>query len=218
MTSPTAQTANQRLSLNMPSGQPGRAPVGQRPTNRASHSPAPAPLVPVLGSVRRIRALIALGHEATDLQHRLCVSPEVMAALTGTRGRAKGRRRMATLIPLSLHQAVCTLFDDLQMTPGSSAEAREFAVRRGWPLPLMWDEDQIDNPHAVPIKCRRRRPTGASQARSEDLRRKVLIEHRHGATNQQIADRLRITQRTVERKLSQSRRGPDVTAEWREAS
>jgi hypothetical protein len=102
-----------------------------------------ADTVPVepTGTVRRLRALVAAGHPAGELARRLCVAAgtveEVLAG--GVDGVAAGFAR-----------AVARLFDTAQMAPGPCSQARAYAATRKWVPALGWDEDDIDNPAALP--------------------------------------------------------------------
>lgn len=105
---------------------------------------APNARVAVLGTARRIQALVAIGWTLTEvaagigwtvqnLTHLVCPSTGCVAARTA--------------------QAVADLYERLSMTPpaGPSARrARAMARRRGWVPPLSWNEGAIDDPEAQP--------------------------------------------------------------------
>ncbi|QBS43569.1 hypothetical protein [Nocardia sp. CS682] len=154
--------------------------------------------VPAIGAVRRSRALVAFGYPHDHLAGELGVAVSDMQALTARppRGESLARRE----IPADLHRQVATLFDRLQMTPGPSQEARQDALTRGWALPFQWDEDAIDDPEAKPIRCRRSGPN--LKVRTAERQAAVLAEIRQGATAKLAAERLHLTQRSVERILA----------------
>jgi DNA-binding CsgD family transcriptional regulator len=98
------------------------------------------------GARRRLQALIALGHPAASLAHRLGIAPRrVSSVVYGT---------TATVTP-SVHAAVCELYDQLWDVPPfertlaereAAAAARALAASRGWPTPMGLDDDRIDDP------------------------------------------------------------------------
>lgn len=104
-------------------------------------------LVDSTGSVRRIRALIAIGWSQAKLADRLGITPQNFWLAAGTR----------PMILLRTARAVRRLYDELSMqlppedTPaarGAASRARAYAAARRWSPPLDWDEDKIDDPAA----------------------------------------------------------------------
>ena len=102
--------------------------------------------VPVLGTARRLQALVAIGYTQSDLAARLGVTPANSTELF----RA-GRSVLA-----STAARAAALFDELAMTPGPSRTARNRARKLGWAPPPAWDDDTIDNPAAQPDLGERR--------------------------------------------------------------
>lgn len=93
------------------------------------------------GTARRLQALVAIGHSQRSLAARLGVLEANMPPLVnGTRLASAGMARK-----------VASLFDELQLVPGTSVRARRMAERRGWVTSFAWDEDTIDDPTAVPM-------------------------------------------------------------------
>lgn len=97
--------------------------------------------VPALGTVRRLRALVAAGHPATALAHCLELPLDVVNGLLGGKPDA---------VTAGVARAAAALFSGLQMTPGASDQARRMAKDRGWAPPLAWDEDLLDKTTARP--------------------------------------------------------------------
>ncbi len=93
--------------------------------------------VSAAGTLRRLQALRALGWPETVLAQRLGVK----RLRLGQGGWV--RRRVA--------RAVRELYDELSMTPGPSQRTRARAVRAGLVPPLAWDDDELDDPGAVPV-------------------------------------------------------------------
>jgi DNA-directed RNA polymerase specialized sigma24 family protein len=99
-------------------------------------------LIDATGTVRRVRALVAMGHSQQTL------SDEVGCAFTYISSLAHGRRPTVTV---ALARAVREAYDKLAMSVGASVRARRKAERLGWHGPLAWDDDTIDDPRAVPV-------------------------------------------------------------------
>jgi len=90
--------------------------------------------VPAVGTVRRLQALAALGWSLTGSAAALGMTPQNMASLLR---RPTVRRSTA--------DAVAQLYELRSGTPGPSVRAREFAIRRGWPPPLAWNDIDTDD-------------------------------------------------------------------------
>jgi hypothetical protein len=104
-------------------------------------------LVDSTGTVRRIRALIALGWSQAKLADLLGITPQNFWFPAAARPRVLS----------STARAVRELYDDLSMkhppedTPAQRAaasRARSYAAARRWVPPLAWDDDKIDDPAA----------------------------------------------------------------------
>ncbi len=136
------------------SPQTGTWPQGRIPAAEARHIlelPTPAQTgateVPAVGSIRRLRALFSLGHDADSLGQKLDLpAGDVWQIMTGD----------PTVIAVGLARRVAAVFDEWQMRPGQNRECRDAAATRGWAPPLAWDELSIDNPAAEPDRGRRR--------------------------------------------------------------
>lgn len=104
-----------------------------------------------VGATRRIQSLVALGWSQRKLADRLGMEASNLGAIT------HGRRAEVTV---RLDRAVRDLFDELSMQPPPEGEwrdriaasrARRYATAAGWPPPLAWDEDLIDDPDHQPV-------------------------------------------------------------------
>ena len=99
-------------------------------------------LIDSTGTVRRIRALIAIGWTQAHLAARLGVTPQNFWF-------ASGARPQVTAVTA---RAVRALYDELSMTPApdgpGASRARQYAAARRWVPPLAWDDDRIDDPAA----------------------------------------------------------------------
>lgn len=109
---------------------------------------APGATIDATGTRRRLQALTAIGWSATVLSQRL-----------GRQETAVRRTRTARVVLARNAVAVRDLYDELwdqrpnPVTPNERAsvtKAKRLAVERGWPPPMAWDDDSIDDPDAVP--------------------------------------------------------------------
>jgi hypothetical protein len=97
--------------------------------------------IPSLGTVRRLQALVAIGHS----QQSIC---DHLGWLPGNATRLfNGKQDYVTV---STAAKARVLFNELQLTPGTCERARRRAKKLGWPPPLAWEEDAIDDPAARP--------------------------------------------------------------------
>jgi len=96
------------------------------------------------GTIRRLRALARIGYGGTQVTQLLGIADRTALGTLYT-GKAKK-------ITAGKALAISELFDTLEMTEGPSRIARDRAIKKGWPLPLQWDEDTIDDPAAKPIE------------------------------------------------------------------
>ncbi|QLY33285.1 hypothetical protein H0264_14535 [Nocardia huaxiensis] len=167
--------------------------LGIEVPDRAADVLAPTALVPVLGARRRVQALIAHGYPQRTLADSLGVhaGSRTMSALVG---RSHSGGGISKSITAERERAVRALFDRLQMTPGPSDRARAYGRQRGWPLPFEWDEDTIDQPDGTPVRARWT-PASSREERREQVRALTGL----GLPASQIADRLGMTTRLVER-------------------
>jgi len=131
-------------------------------TDRAAPEPGDAQpgrsgaprLVPTIGTVRRLQALMLVGWPVTILAGELGCRPHALRRLI-TGGQP--------LMPAATAAAAAALYDRLWDKPGPSARTRELAVQRGWAPALAWDDETIDSPAAVPQGIRPRRSPRASE-------------------------------------------------------
>lgn len=169
---------------------------------RADHShrvlavTGPAPQhrdINAIGTVRRLRALMAMGHPLATVARETGLSAGRLSVI------ANGQRphvRAAT------GEAVRAAYRRLVLTPGTSSRSRTWASRRGWHGPAAWDD--IDDPTAAPD------PDVVSQGpvtwreRGEITTTEVLHLARAGTPDHEIAARVGCTLGWVRK----------VTAEW----
>lgn len=97
--------------------------------------------VPSTGAVRRVRALYALGHLNWAIAQESGVARCTVSALAAGDFSKLG---------VAADQGIRDAYDLLSMKSGTSPKTRLRAQELGWAPPLAWDDDMIDDPHAVP--------------------------------------------------------------------
>jgi DNA-binding CsgD family transcriptional regulator len=158
-------------------------------------------LIDSTGTIRRIQALVALGWPMAVLGER-----------RGVTGRNLHRLLSQTRVHRDTAANIAALYDELSMTIGPSRRSRYLARNNGWPVPLAWDDDKIDDPAARPSKMVAHRPAAIDEiavqraARGERVRlsraERAEVVRRltaAGLSAADIADRLGIAQRSVSR-------------------
>lgn len=93
--------------------------------------------VPSIGVQRRVRALMALGWPKQDLE-----AAGIPSAQLVTRPRSQ--------VSVEGWRQVREVYEELSMTLGPSELTRSRAIARGYPPPLAWDDDTLDDPQATP--------------------------------------------------------------------
>jgi len=109
------------------------------------------------GSLRRIRALHAIGWTQTEIAHRIGSTLQNLNRYFISEPEKINR---------STAVSIARLFDQLQLIPGPSERARRHAKKLGWAPPLAWDEDTIDDPAAMPDRGAHR-PVGFPERYTE---------------------------------------------------
>ncbi|MDQ0792044.1 hypothetical protein [Streptomyces sp. B1I3] len=107
---------------------PGNAPAGNRS-------------VPAIGATRRIRALIALGHQLRIISTAAGMENSSASYLLNGHPQT---------IHYELHQRVDKAYRALSTTPANFARSLRRAEREGWGPPAAWDDGSIDDPAAGP--------------------------------------------------------------------
>lgn len=116
----------------------------QRQAARIRAAAAGAAVVPAFSTHRRIRALNALGWTCSMISEHMGMGPNYVYDLTrcdAINNRTAGRiadvyERMSMKLP-----------PDNRHTQQMRQQAKE----RGWPPPMAWDDDQIDDPNGKPV-------------------------------------------------------------------
>lgn len=99
--------------------------------------------VPAIGTVRRIRAAAWLGHPTTEFMPFRRFWPYSTGETISLSAGA--------------HREVAARYRVLSQVIGPSKEARVHAQTKRWPGPALWDDTNIDDPYAGPLKLYRHR-------------------------------------------------------------
>lgn len=175
---------------------------GTRPTIRRSTAtrilalrpgdciPGKAPQLAV-GSVRRVRALYAIGYTSRAISKASGLDDKTIRDLLAGESTTTIRR---------VADAVAATYRRLVAQPGHSQRAIRRARAEGWHSPAAWDD--IDDPQAVPDTGDDDTPTPRTTALAEDwdwLRRQ-------GYTRTQAAARIGVTRPTLEQAITRHQR------------
>lgn len=164
-----------------------------------------------VGTQRRLQALAFMGWDLTSISARTGVTENVLLHV---------RSGKQTRVKAAAAARVAAVFDKVSMTPGPSKRTATIATRRyGWAPPLAWDDDTIDDPTATPATsspatvhvddvdevavARAIHGTDGPPVRLNRAERRIVVEEllRRGVSHSQIADRVGVTPRTIERDI-----------------
>ena len=104
-------------------------------------------LTPAHGTIRRIQALMALGHPAPRIA-------QATGDPTATKITIYNALHADQWVTLTTRNLIIRAYEALSMTPGTSTWSRNHATKRGWAPPLAWDD--IDDPTERPRGLRTR--------------------------------------------------------------
>ncbi len=161
--------------------------------------------VPRVGAARRVQALLALGWPHHEL------------GAAGITNSAQIIGAPGDLITVHRWRQVRDVYDRLSMTPGPSPETRGWAAKLGYPPPLAWDEESIDDPSATPypdaavtagggvddivdvvaVARAAATPGGAGALTAQERVAVLRIMASRGASDAKIAEHLGVVDRTV---------------------
>lgn len=161
--------------------------------------PAPEPLqyIDATGTVRRLRALIAIGHTVVSLAPHIGINENALAAVV---------RHERPQVRATTAAAAKAAYRQLSRTPGISRRARNIAKNRGWYGPLAWGETTIDDPKALPETDLPEPELGRNELAAH---RRAEVEHldSFGLSEQDIANRVGIALSTVQGIVRELHRG-----------
>lgn len=147
--------------------------------------------VDATGSIRRLRALMAIGHSGRVIAERADTSQaRIHKIASGVQPTI--RRHLADRIAQAYQQLA------YQMAPQNrfTTRVRNDAARKKWHSPIAWDDD-IDDPNAKPETGRRRQDGPGRREKVDAL--EVARLTAAGKSAEQIAAELRCHKRTVVR-------------------
>lgn len=161
------------------------------------------------GTARRIRALVAIGWSQTKLADRIGMT---LAPLNSI---ALGKQ---TRVTARVHRDVAAVYDELWNTPPTPADrwdatsitrAKKVATAHGWPPPMAWDDDLIDDPTAIAEGTRagQPRPIGTG-VDADDIT--WWLEHEPLATPEQIGHRFGLTRDAIRATLARAGRTKQI--------
>lgn len=155
--------------------------------------PIPAKIVdgatsmPADGTARRIRALCRIGHSQSGIASHFGVQVQMI-----------NRMLRQPYVTSKWAARISDLYDELQAVDGPSASTRRQAERKGWPPPLAWDDDTIDDPKAKP-QHNIRRPLRFAEQYEE------LLELKRAKKADEVARELGMTAENAERQIQRYR-------------
>ena len=163
-----------------------------------------------IGASRRLKALAVAGYGLADLAPILGVCE--------TRVRHIRSHKYPTIFA-GQHQRIAQMFDTLHMNPATApnaARTRRLALAAGWAEAFAWEGEAIDDPDAVPAETIPDRDADLTLEIEDAIASRPIggtKHHRHRVltaairhltevtklSNSEIAERLNVTRRTVER-------------------
>lgn len=93
------------------------------------------------GSIRRVRALIAIGHDLISIAKAIGITDTALGRIINNEHERITARNA---------HAITALYSKWAITPGTSIRSRNRAAALGWHGPMAWDADTIDDPNAEP--------------------------------------------------------------------
>jgi len=151
-----------------------------------------ARMVPILGTRRRVQALVAIGYTFGQISAELGVAHDVARSWA-----VMPRQRVF----VRTAERVAEVYERLSMRPKTGWKAdqqRRLAARRGWAPPLAWDDIDTDARPADAYKPIERRRDAETIAEWEHLR--TL-----GVSLDQAASQLGITAASLQRAIERQR-------------
>ena len=174
--------------------------------------PTDAALVSSIGSIRRLRALLAIGWAMPAVAEVCGINMGMLQHIMADNQRSSGMVTRAT------HEAIRKAYDELSMklpqptTPGQKGivtRSKSTAAKRGWVPPLAWDDGDLDDPNAKPYReyARDLRANRDAAAEKDEELTELLS---YGFTIPELARMWKITPQSIERRLD--RRGIERAA------
>ncbi|WP_051913237.1 hypothetical protein [Kutzneria albida] len=132
-----------------------------------------------------------------------------IALLLGhSHGRSLHKVFGRSTVSIKTAQSIAALYDQLSMTCGPHARTRELAEQAGWPPPLAWDDDTIDNPSAQPDLGATASRRGMPKIDVQDAR--ALLSY--GVQHDHVAELFGVTEASLDTALRRSSQHNQSTA------
>jgi len=160
------------------------------------------------GTRRRAQALIARGHTGTGIAPLVPMCHDHLEAIVSGR---------VTMVTARVARGMCAAYDQLwdqpppTATPGqrrAATMARRRAERNNWPVPMAWDDDEIDNPDTpAPVGWRRKKSTPSAELAADYAELEASHPLRAVApelVRRQIAERLGLRRDTLNTALARA--------------
>lgn len=128
-----------------------------------------------VGTMRRLRALVAIGYEQRQIAPALNVCEAWLQRILFDQMK---------YVHISTAQRADALFREWHMSPHTSRRAINKAKGYGWHPPLAWDEESIDDPLAEPF---------TNHDPTEDFAARIADHRLVGHTDDLIATRMGLT-------------------------
>lgn len=148
--------------------------------------------VDATGTRRRVRALRRIGWPTEEIARRTHLSPASLYEII-----------KRPTVSRATHYAVAEVYERLSGTRGPSETSVGRAKKQGWPPPLAWDDDTIDDPKAKPLNViARPRTTKRVPLKRDEIPFLLAM----GETVESIAQRFQIRESTVHDAVQQHRK------------
>lgn len=149
--------------------------------------------VSAVGAVRRVRALMAVGHTLVSIRTAAHLDHTVMHGLVNGH---------LTTIWGSTHSSLAEAYRTLATRPGGNVRACRRAEREGWHDPLWWDDiGHIDDPDFDPADA------APKTLRIDQVAEDSAWLAETGLTSKQIAERIGVSRDYVEKALRHAAAG-----------
>lgn len=146
------------------------------------------------GTIRRSRALFAMGHRVVDIATAAGIAHDPMSRILN--------RNPAT-VRANTAQSITAVYARWSRTPGPSQRNRNVAANRGWHSPVAWGDD-IDDPKAAPESAAGE-PSLAHHAAAQERAAEALHLYRLKVTPPEIAARTGLSVSRVREQITQAR-------------
>jgi hypothetical protein len=165
---------------------------------------APGALTAITGTRRRMQALVATGWSQARLASELGLTRANFGTMMRCDQVTAGTARAASELYDRLWNQPPPEHD--QRTRIAASRARNYAAKRGWVVPLAWDDDVIDDPDSRPADDWKR-PARTTRRRAELAEDAEELIRREGYTREHAAARLGVSLGALEAALSRARHG-----------